>query len=150
MLIHELTESQCKDVLARTNLGRLGCAREGQPYIVPISFSFDPEGHCLYSFSTVGQKIEWMRDNPKVCVEVEEIADQFHWTSVIVTGRYLEVRDARKAEDVRQRAQKLFQERQQWWLPAAANLATGKERAEFVIYSIRVQAISGRRTTRLP
>src|SRR6185503_843374 len=106
MLIHELTEQQCKEVLARTNLGRLGCAREGQPYIVPISFSFDPEGHCLYSFSTVGQKIEWMRDNPKVCVEVEEIADQFHWTSVIVPGRYLEVRDARKAEDVRQRAQK--------------------------------------------
>jgi nitroimidazol reductase NimA-like FMN-containing flavoprotein (pyridoxamine 5'-phosphate oxidase superfamily) len=150
MLIHELTESQCMEVLARTNLGRLACARAGQPYIVPIFFSFDPDDQCLYSFSTVGQKIEWMRDNPKVCVEVEDISDQFHWITVVVTGRYQEIGDAVKAHDARQRAQKLFQERPQWWLPGAANLASGEERAEHVIYSIRIKAMSGRRTTRSP
>jgi nitroimidazol reductase NimA-like FMN-containing flavoprotein (pyridoxamine 5'-phosphate oxidase superfamily) len=147
MLIHELTDTQCKEVLARTNLGRLACAREDQPYIVPISFSYDSTDHCLYSFSMVGQKIEWMRDNPKVCVEVEELSDQFHWITVVVTGQYLEVRDAAKADVARQRAQELFQERGQWWLPGAATLATGVERADHVIYSIRINAMSGRRTT---
>ena len=150
MLIHELTDAQCREVLARTNLGRLACAREDQPYVVPISFAFDAEDSCLYSFATVGQKIEWMRDNPKVCVEVEEFSDQFHWTTVVVTGRYLELRETAKADAARQRAQQLFQERPQWWLPAAASLATGEERAEHVVYSIRINAMSGRRTARSP
>ena len=29
----------------------------------------------LYSFSTVGQKIEWMRANPNVCVETDEVTN---------------------------------------------------------------------------
>jgi nitroimidazol reductase NimA-like FMN-containing flavoprotein (pyridoxamine 5'-phosphate oxidase superfamily) len=148
MLIHELTEAQCLELLSQTHIGRLACAHDGQPYIVPIYFSFDSDAHCLYSFSTVGQKIEWMRNNPKVCVAVDEIADQFHWTTVIVTGRYLEVRDAPNASASLQRAQQLFQERQQWWLPGAANLATKPERAEHVIYGIRISALTGRRTTK--
>jgi nitroimidazol reductase NimA-like FMN-containing flavoprotein (pyridoxamine 5'-phosphate oxidase superfamily) len=149
VLIHQLTDSECKEVLARTNLGRLACAREDQPYIVPIFFSFDAENHCLHSFSTVGQKIEWMRKNPKVSVEVEEISDQFHWTTVVVTGRYFEVTDPDRVQAAH-RAQTLFEERPQWWLPAAANLASGELRGEHVIYGIRVNALSGRRTTRPP
>lgn len=148
MIIHELTVSQCKEVLSRTSLGRLACARDGQPYIVPICLSFDPDGNCLYSFSTVGQKIEWMRDNPKVCVELEEISDRFHWTTVVITGRYVEVRDAAQQDDARRRAQELFQQRPQWWLPGAAKLATGAEHDEPVIYRIRIDGMSGRRAAR--
>ena len=61
-----------------------------QPDVVPIYFSFDREELCVYAFSTVGQKIEWMRNNPKVCLEVEDITDKDHWTTVIVIGRYAE------------------------------------------------------------
>jgi nitroimidazol reductase NimA-like FMN-containing flavoprotein (pyridoxamine 5'-phosphate oxidase superfamily) len=43
--------------------------------------------HCLYAFSTIGQKVECMRENPKVCLEIEEIADKNHWTTVLVIGR---------------------------------------------------------------
>lgn len=32
------------------------------------------ESDYIYVLSTFGQKIEWMRTNPKVCVEIEEIA----------------------------------------------------------------------------
>ena len=65
MRIHELSVAECEDVLARCDLGRLGCAHENQPYVVPIHFSFDSERKCLYAFSTIGQKIAWMRQNPK-------------------------------------------------------------------------------------
>ena len=97
MLIHELTRAQCLEVLMRVSVGRLACARHDQPYIVPVSFSFDPTDACLYSFSTVGQKIHWMRENPRVCVEVDEIDDHMHWTTVIVTGRYEEIRESMDA-----------------------------------------------------
>ena len=88
MLIHELSPTECAEVLGRTNLGRLGCSRFDQPYIVPIHFSYDAERNCAYAFSTIGQKIEWMRENPKICLEVDDIADKDHWTTVLVTGRY--------------------------------------------------------------
>ncbi len=63
MLIHDLTAEQCREVLARTNVARLGCARADQPYIVPIFFSFDAQDDRLYSFSTLGRKVDWMRGN---------------------------------------------------------------------------------------
>src|SRR5262249_37750915 len=70
MLIHELTRTECTDILGRSSIGRLACSHFDQPYIVPISYSFDAEEDCVYGFSTVGQKILWMRENPKVCLAV--------------------------------------------------------------------------------
>ena len=125
MIIHELTMAQCHDVLGRTGLGRLACAHDDQPYIVPILFDFDRQQECLYSFSTVGRKIDWMRRNPKVCMEVDEISDPFHWTTVVVFGRYEEIPPS-EASDARQRAHDLFQQRPEWWLPGAAKLVLAR------------------------
>jgi len=59
MLIHDMTQQASIDLLARIRLGRLACAHEGQPYITPIYCAYDD--NYLYSFSTLGQKIAWMR-----------------------------------------------------------------------------------------
>ena len=59
MFIHEMTEDECRTALERVSFGRLACARDNQPYVVPIYFSYD--GKHIYGFSTLGQKIEWMR-----------------------------------------------------------------------------------------
>src|SRR6266545_1225382 len=124
MLIHELSEHDCFEVLERSTLGRLGCARYDQPYIIPVHFSFDRERRCLYSFSTVGQKIEWMRNNRKVCLEVEHIADPQDWTTVVVIGRYLEIHRTPEDAEVRRRAELLFEQRTKWWLPATGQIET--------------------------
>jgi uncharacterized protein len=144
MVIRDLTREHCEALLARTSLGRLACVRDGQPYIVPILFSFDPSTRHLYCFSTVGQKIQWMRKNPRVCVEVDEIVDQHHWITVLVTGRYEELRDTDGNAAVRQRAQELFQERDTFWLPGAGKLAGRDEHGTQVFYRIHVDKISGR------
>src|ERR1035437_7616287 len=91
MLIHEMTNRECFDALARLRFGRLGCARDNQPYVIPIYFTYH-ESH-LYSFSTTGQKIEWMRENLRVFVEADEISDPGEWLSVVVFGRYEEMAD---------------------------------------------------------
>lgn len=148
MLIHELTADECAELLSRTSLGRLGCSHEGQPYIVPAHFSFDANRRCLYCFSTVGQKIFWMRNNPKVCVEVEEVADKNRWTTVLVFGRYEEIGDSDPEEaDTRQRAWERFQHRPEWWFPAAAKLPS-RERHTMVIYRIQIDRLTGRRASR--
>jgi uncharacterized protein len=147
MLIHDLNPTECASVLSRNDLGRLGCARYDQPYIVPIHFSFDAERNCLYAFSTIGQKIEWMRENPKVCLEVEEIGDRSHWTSVLVIGRYQEIHHDPKESEARSRAEQLFQQRREWWLPGAGK-ATSGERQDMVLYRLQIDRLTGRRAAR--
>ena len=145
MRIHELTEAECEQVLGGADFGRLACARHDQPYIVPIHFYFDARERCLYSFSAVGRKIEWMRENPKVCVEIDVIADRFHWTSVIIFGRYEEIPAAPEAAGPHRRAFELFQQRAEWWLPAAGKVVGAEEHHSPVVYRIHVDRVSGRR-----
>jgi nitroimidazol reductase NimA-like FMN-containing flavoprotein (pyridoxamine 5'-phosphate oxidase superfamily) len=147
MRIHELTPEECAAVLQRTHLGRLGCARFDQPYVIPIHFSFDEESECLYAFSTLGQKIEWMRRNPKVCLEVEDIADKDHWSTVVVIGRYEEIQKTADEASARRRAEQLFLQRREWWLPGAAKLTTS-ERDHIVVYRIQIDQMTGRRASR--
>ena len=67
MEVHEMSAEECKAVLEHASLGRLGCSCENQPYVVPIHFAYD--SRYLYVFTTFGQKVKWMRANPKVCVK---------------------------------------------------------------------------------
>ena len=53
MLIHELSAEECAELLTRAHLGRLGCAHDGQPYIVPISFSRTIESAVSISVTSV-------------------------------------------------------------------------------------------------
>ena len=150
MVIHELTAAECEDFLSRATIGRLACARKGQPYIVPVSLYFGREERCLYGFSTVGKKIEWMRENPSVCVEVDAIADQHQWTTVLVMGRYEELDTSEEQQRARQRALDLFQDQSRWWLPGGAKLSSGVEHASPVVYRIHISSVSGRRALRQP
>ena len=147
MLIHELGRDECREVLGRSTLGRLACSRFDQPYVVPIHFSFDSERNCIYAFSTVGQKIQWMRENSKVCLEIEEVTDKDRWTTVLAFGRYEEIHQSPEESEARQRAEQLFLQRREWWLPAAGKLE-GRERADVVVYRIQIDRLTGRRATR--
>ena len=118
-----------------------------QPYVVPVSIAYDPRQVCLFSFSMVGKKVEWMRTNPSVCVEVEDLHDRFNWTTIVIFGRYDELRDGPDQRDQRQRALRLFSERSEWWLPGAARLKNS-DHDSVVVYRINIDHMSGRRTSR--
>jgi hypothetical protein len=105
MVIREISRKECLRVLAGARLARLACAHDNQPYVVPIYLAYDEVSGCLYGFTTSGQKIEWMRANPLVCVEVDEIVAADQWVSVIGMGRYTELPETTGSEGVRLRAQ---------------------------------------------
>jgi uncharacterized protein len=147
MLIHELTHEQCRAFLQGQTLARLGCAQANQPYVTPISFHYRPEDGRLYCFATGGQKIEWMRRNPRVCVEVDDIVDRFNWTTVVIAGRYEELKDLDAAAAALDRARDLFEAHPSWWLPAAGRLASGTEHSTRVIFRISIATMTGRRAS---
>ena len=148
MRIHELTPAECREILELTTVARLACARDGQPYVVPVSLYFDEPADCFYGFSTIGQKIDWMRENPKVCVEIERIVDKYHWSTIVVFGRFEEIGESPRHGNARRRANELFEQRPQWWLPGTGKLEAGEERSVPVVYRILIERISGRRADR--
>lgn len=147
VLIQELTRQASLDLLARTHLGRLACAHGTQPYVVPVYFAYDNES--LYSFSTVGQKIEWMRVNPLVCVEADEVISPEQWVSVIVFGRYEELPDTPQWQSARTVAYTVLKRNAVWWEPAyVKTILHGTERPLVpVFYRIHGLRITGHRAT---
>jgi nitroimidazol reductase NimA-like FMN-containing flavoprotein (pyridoxamine 5'-phosphate oxidase superfamily) len=142
MVIEEMTDRECRAMLSRTNLARLACALSNQPYIVPIHVEFDDA--FLYSFATLGQKIEWMRQNPLVCLEIDELTTDRQWASVVIFGVYEELPDTPEYEYPRRIAEGLFQRHPAWWEPASVPLA-GHEQRSRVVFRILISRMSGRR-----
>ena len=150
MLIQELARQESLDLLARTRLGRLACAQGTQPYVVPFYFAYDND--YLYSFSTVGQKIEWMRANPLVCVEATEVVSPEQWVSVIVFGRYEELPDTPEWQGARTLAHTLLKRNAVWWEPAyVKTILHGTQRPLVpVFYRIHGLQITGHGATPEP
>jgi len=146
MVITQMAEEECGAFLANASLGRLGCSLENQPYVVPIYFVYEPG--FLYSLSTVGQKTEWMRSNPKVCLEVDEIANQSQWMSVIANGRYQELPEPQFTTE-REHARMLLGKRYRWWQNALAErqLRFGDHAIAPLFFRILIDSMTGLRAS---
>ena len=149
MLIQKMSESECLELLAGTGFGRLACAYDKQPYVVPFYFAY--RANYIYSFATLGQKIDWMRSNPLVCVETDVVRSSQEWVSVIVFGRYEELEDSPEHAREREVAQEVLQRRAMWWKPAHVAMAQDEDAQAHslapVFFRIKIERISGHRAT---
>jgi nitroimidazol reductase NimA-like FMN-containing flavoprotein (pyridoxamine 5'-phosphate oxidase superfamily) len=146
MFIHEMSGAECNDALSRAKFGRLACANDNQPYVLPLNFAFDG-GTYLYFFTTVGQKIEWMRSNPSVCFEIDEVTNHNHWTSVIVFGSYEELPDKPEYETARRHAHGFLQKRVMWWEPAyiSEEHRDNSHSLTPIFFRIKIEKVTGHR-----
>lgn len=147
MLMSKMQDRESRDFLARLGLGRLGCAHDNQPYIVPIYFAYEPDH--LYGFATFGQKIEWMRTNPLVCVQADEVFGNDNWTSVVVRGRYEELLDTSEYAQERKKAQSLLEKRSLWWQTGyvASTIRNQPQPPAPILFCIHIEEISGFRAS---
>lgn len=145
MVVQKMTLEECRTALAEAEVARLACERGGQPYVVPVYLAYD--GKCLYGFSTLGQKIECMRANPLVCMEIDDVKSQAHWMSVVVFGRYEELPDSPDYIAVRLHALEMLQKRAAWWEPAYVAGAHGDptEALTPIFYRIHIDRMTGHR-----
>jgi nitroimidazol reductase NimA-like FMN-containing flavoprotein (pyridoxamine 5'-phosphate oxidase superfamily) len=142
MVIDEMTEKECVALATCSSLARLACALDNQPYIIPIQFAY--EAGYIYAIATYGQKIEWMRENPKVCVAIDEIENDSQWASVIVNGEYEELREPRHTEE-RKHARELLERHNRWWQVAFAERQAkeGDHLIDPIFFRVKVESISG-------
>jgi nitroimidazol reductase NimA-like FMN-containing flavoprotein (pyridoxamine 5'-phosphate oxidase superfamily) len=147
MVITKMRSRECREMLTRLGYGRLACASNNRPYIVPFYFAYDADRLCC--FSTVGRKIEWMRLNPLVCVQVEEIRGHDEWTSVVVMGQYIEIPNGREFAESRGYIRSLLKKRALWWQSGytASQVRRKPKPPISVFFNIRIEELTGLRAT---
>ena len=86
-----------------------------------------------------------MRENPKVCIQIDEIAeDQSQWASVLANGRYEEL-TLPQFEEERAHAHRLLEQRNHFWVNAFATRRL-KSESDLIpppFFRIRIDSISG-------
>jgi nitroimidazol reductase NimA-like FMN-containing flavoprotein (pyridoxamine 5'-phosphate oxidase superfamily) len=88
-MIKELTRTEAQSLLSMERIARLSCIADGFPYVVPVNYIFD--GESIYVHSLPGRKVDAMRLDPRVCLQVDHIENEWNWRSVVVTGYYEEI-----------------------------------------------------------
>jgi len=94
--VRELDKYEIDNVLSGRDYGHLACSLDDRPYIVPIHYVYD--GSNIYIYTTEGKKYEIIRSNPHVCLQVEHVASNEDWQSVIVTGEAKQITKPKERE----------------------------------------------------
>jgi nitroimidazol reductase NimA-like FMN-containing flavoprotein (pyridoxamine 5'-phosphate oxidase superfamily) len=84
--VRELARDEIEDFLRTQRIARLGCHAGGETYVVPVIYAY--EDGTMVTVTTEGRKVSMLRENPRVCVELDEYdADgRGSWRSVIAYG----------------------------------------------------------------
>jgi hypothetical protein len=89
-MIKKLEDKKRTELLSRNYVGHLAFIDQGSPYIIPITYFYDKEGHYILSYSSEGHKIMAMRRNKQVSLCVDEIDSVNTWRSILVHGEFEE------------------------------------------------------------
>lgn len=94
-----LSAKESIDLFEKKHFAHLACHHKNDLYLVPITYAF--QDGTLYSHTGPGKKIEIMRKNPHVCIQVEDIENYFEWKSAIAWGDFEELHGDEAAHAVR-------------------------------------------------
>ena len=88
----DLTSSECIRLLKNNYTGHLGFISKGDPHVIPITYHYNQADNTIISYSEEGHKINAMRDNGSVSLQVEDIISNSNWQSVLVLGTFEEIK----------------------------------------------------------
>ena len=132
-----LNEIAARKVLQSARVARLGCIVNGEPYVVPISCHLEDD--CLYSHSLPGMKISALRENPRACVQVDEIESDLHWRSVIASGKYEEITKSNEREEILTRLLRKFP----LLTPVESAIVVDGSTPQVIVFRIRIDRLTG-------
>lgn len=145
-MLGQLSEAQINNVLASQVIGRLACTNGMEPYIVPVTYTYD--GKYIYGQTNEGAKLKMLRKNPNVCFEVDMMTDMRNWQSVIVYGRFEELKDKKEKEARDILFGRVFSLQTSSTIHAYGHEETGKvddsTRVKHVMYRIKIKKKTGR------
>ena len=90
-MIENLSKSASVTLLKNNYTGHLAFIAQRIPFALPITYYYDTANNAIISYSSKGLKIDAMRENDTVSLQVEEIESNSNWQSVLVLGTFEEL-----------------------------------------------------------
>jgi nitroimidazol reductase NimA-like FMN-containing flavoprotein (pyridoxamine 5'-phosphate oxidase superfamily) len=135
-MMKTLNDDDGRKLLETARVARLGCIVNGDPYVVPINCIL--EGDFIYSHSLNGLKISALRENPRACVQVDEIDSDLSWRSAIAFGNFEEVKDPNHRAEVLNKLFKIFP----MLTPVESTIAHDGLAQEVIVFRIRIERLT--------
>ena len=132
-----LSDDEARRLFQFAKVARLGCIVNGEPYVVPINCHLEDD--CLYSHSLPGLKISGLRENPRACVQVDEIESDLHWRSAIAFGNFEEITKPSERSDVLGKLLRKFP----MLTPVESAIAIDGAAAEVIVFKIDIERLTG-------
>lgn len=134
----DLSKEECLNLLSAARYGRLGLAKDAQPYVVPMSYVF-ADGRIYLHSRGGGTKTDFASANPRVCFQIDSL-DKGHWSSVIAFGL------ARLSDDIeaKQRMFDAFTARGQGGHGGKKFSREELERMPMTVWEIEIEEMTGR------
>jgi hypothetical protein len=147
-MLGELNQTEVESLLSSEVVARIGCHANGRSYVVPITYVY--EDGAIIGHSGDGMKIDMMRKNPFVCVEVDHVDNLANWRSVIAWGHYEELSGAAVVAAIEKLAKRLEPLTvSETSVPARGRHGrSGPTAHGVVVYRIRLTEKTGRYETR--
>ena len=132
-----LNDIAVREVLQSARVARLGCIVNGEPYVVPINCHLEDD--CLYSHSLPGLKISALRENPRACVQVDDLESDLRWRSAIAFGKFEEVTKSNEREEILTKLLRKFP----LLTPVESAIAVDASAPQVIVFRIRIDRLTG-------
>ena len=132
-----LTDDEMRELFHSAKVARLGCIVNGEPYVVPINCLFEDD--FLYSHSLPGLKISGLRENPRACIQVDEIESDLRWRSAIAFGKFEEVTKSDERAEILAKLLRSFP----MLTPVESAIALDGLSQEVIVFRIKIERVTG-------
>ncbi|MFK7926520.1 MAG: pyridoxamine 5'-phosphate oxidase family protein [Bacteroidia bacterium] len=142
-----LSTQDIQALLENHYTGHIACADENGPYVVPFTYYYDAETHTLLSYTAEGRKVEALRKDPRVSINIVDINALNDWQSVVIQGQFEELEGVEAMNAIKLLITRLKTQINQIGkdkVDAIADMSPAKETANKVVYRIAIKEISGR------
>lgn len=132
-----LSNEEARQLFQRARIARLGCIVNGDPYVVPINYLLEDDH--FYSHSLSGLKIAGLRENPRACVQVDEVESDLRWRSAIAFGKYEEIAKPNERAEVLSTLLHKFP----MLTPVESAIAIDGISPEVIVFRINIERLTG-------
>ena len=136
-MMKTLSNDEVRRLFDVARVARLGCVVNGEPYVIPVNCLLD--GEYLYSHSLPGLKITGLRENPRACVQVDEIESDLNWRSAIAFGKYEEITKPNERAEVLTKLLRKYP----LLTPVESEIAIDGAVAEVIVFRIHIERLTG-------
>ena len=91
-MIKNINRDECLKIISQNYIGHLAYIYKNAPFIVPITYYYDKKNITVIGYTGEGHKINALRINNAVALEIVDIKSIDTWKTILIQGTFEELK----------------------------------------------------------